>query len=200
MQLSTEQAFCLPLLNPKSEKLHIIQTPVEIEISKELPKISLVKTSFQKLKNDLASFDKVVKVKTTPDAITERSWGFERTKKVFKEEDIPFINSFRAPFKDFENGLHNELNEVKTVFNQMKDVVQQCSVDKKYFNIEKKEVSLDNDRLLDHIIVQDVMNIMMHVDFVLAKVSPADNLEIDLKLRDWSRKMITYLNFSYLKI
>ncbi|GKC81337.1 hypothetical protein Tco_1137054, partial [Tanacetum coccineum] len=121
------------------------------------------------------SFDKVVKVRTTPDAITEGSWGFEHTKKVFKEEVIPFINSLRASFKDFENGLHNELNEVKTVFKQMKAAVEQCSIDKKYFDIQKKEVSLDNDRLLDHIICQDVMNIVMHVDSVLAKVLPADN-------------------------
>ncbi|GJT78747.1 hypothetical protein Tco_1045472 [Tanacetum coccineum] len=69
------------------------------------------------------SFDKVVKVRTTPDAITEGSWGFEHTKKVFKEEVIPFINSLRVSFKDFENGLHNELNEVKTVFNQMEAAV-----------------------------------------------------------------------------
>ncbi|GKA06565.1 hypothetical protein Tco_0685789 [Tanacetum coccineum] len=130
MQLSAEQAFWLPLSNPKSEQLDIIQTPV-------------------------------VKVRTTPDAITEGSWGFEHTKKVFKEEVIPFINSLRASFKDLENGLHNELNEVKTMFNQMEAAVELCSVDKKYFDIQKKEVFLDNDRLLDHIICQDVMNIVI---------------------------------------
>ncbi|GKB88267.1 uncharacterized mitochondrial protein-like protein, partial [Tanacetum coccineum] len=63
-----------------------------------------------------------------------------------------------------------ELNEVKTVFNQMKAAVEQCSVDKKYFDIQKKELSLDNDRLLDHIICQDVLNIVMHVDSVHVNV------------------------------
>ncbi|GJY60684.1 retrovirus-related pol polyprotein from transposon TNT 1-94 [Tanacetum coccineum] len=127
MQLSAEQSFWLPLSNPKSEQLDVTQTPVEIEVPKELPKVCLVKTSFQKLKNHLASFDKVVKVRTTPDAITEGSWGFEHTKKVFIDEVIPFINSLRATFKDFDNGLHNELNEVKTAFNQMEAAVEQCS-------------------------------------------------------------------------
>ncbi|GKC55052.1 hypothetical protein Tco_1077797 [Tanacetum coccineum] len=155
MQFSVEQAFWLPLSNLKSEQLDVTQTLVEIEVPKELPKVSLVKTSFQKLKNHLASFDKVVKVRTTPDAITEGSWGFEHTKKVLKEEVIPFINSSRVSFKDFKNGLHSELNEVKTVFNQMEAAVDQCSVDKKYFDIQKKELSIDNDRLLDHIICQD---------------------------------------------
>ncbi|GKB94610.1 retrovirus-related pol polyprotein from transposon TNT 1-94 [Tanacetum coccineum] len=55
---------------------------------------------------------------------------------------------------------------MKTVFNQMKAAVEQCSVERKYFDIQKKDLSLDNDRLLDHIICQDVMNIVMHVDSV----------------------------------
>ncbi|GJY58930.1 hypothetical protein Tco_0458822 [Tanacetum coccineum] len=181
-----KQAFWLPLSNPKSEQLDVTQTPVEIEVPKEIPKVSLVKTSFQKIKNHLAGFDKVVKVRTTPDAITEGSWGFEHTKKVFKEEIILFINSLRASFKDFENGLHNKLNEVKTVLNQMEAVVEKCFEDKKYFDIKKKELSLDNDRLLDHIICQDVMNIVRHADSVLVNVLSAnnkclvnDNLEIE---------------------
>ncbi|GJR03608.1 hypothetical protein Tco_0526592 [Tanacetum coccineum] len=165
MQLSAEQAFWLPISNLKSEQLVVTQTPVEIEVPKELPK--------------------VVHVRTTPDAITEGSWGFKHTKKVFLKEVIPFINSLRATFKDFDNGLHSELNEVKMDFNQMEMIVEQCSVDKK-INIQKKELSLDIDRLLDHIICQDFMNIMMHDDSVPINVLPAnnkclvnDNLEIE---------------------
>nr|GFA01905.1 hypothetical protein [Tanacetum cinerariifolium] len=59
----------------------------------------------------------------------------------------------------FEHGLHKELKEMKSVFKQMETAVAKCSVDKKYFKIEKKELSLDNDRLLEHIICQDVMNV-----------------------------------------
>ncbi|GKC91269.1 hypothetical protein Tco_1151918 [Tanacetum coccineum] len=77
--------------------------------------------------------------------------------------------------KDFDNGLHSELNEVKTVFNQMEAAVEQCSVDEKYFDIQKKELSLDNDRLLDHIICQDVMNIVIHANSISVNVLPADN-------------------------
>ncbi|GJY50286.1 hypothetical protein Tco_0441133 [Tanacetum coccineum] len=123
---------------------------VLMEAPSELPKVSMVKTSFQKLKNHLASFDKVVKVRTTHDAITKGSW-------------------------DFNNGLHIEINEVKMVFNQIEVVVEQCSVDKKYFDIQKKEIFLDNDRLLEHIICQDVMNILMHADYVTVNVLPANN-------------------------
>ncbi|GJS50552.1 retrovirus-related pol polyprotein from transposon TNT 1-94 [Tanacetum coccineum] len=51
-----------------------------------------------------------------------------------------------------------------------------CSVDKKYFDIQKKELSLDNDRLLDHIICQDVTNIVMHDNFVLVNVLSANHI------------------------
>ncbi|GJV93734.1 gag-pol polyprotein [Tanacetum coccineum] len=61
-----------------------------------------------------------------------------------------------------------------------------CAVDKKYFDIQKKEIFLNNDRLLEDIICQDVMNIVMHADFVPVNVLPAnnkclvhDNLEIE---------------------
>ncbi|GJT13799.1 hypothetical protein Tco_0860841 [Tanacetum coccineum] len=155
MHMSAEQAFWLSLSNPKSKQLDIIQTPVEIEVPKELPK--------------------VVKVRTTLDAITEGPWDFEHTKNIFKEKVIPFINSLQASFKDFENGLHSELIEVKTMFNQMEANADQCSVEKKYFDIQKKELSLDNDRLLDHIMCQDVMYIVMHANSVPDNVLLADN-------------------------
>ncbi|GKA79139.1 retrovirus-related pol polyprotein from transposon TNT 1-94 [Tanacetum coccineum] len=85
------------------------------------------------------------------------------------------LETSRGVVEYFENGLHSELNEVKMVFNQMEAAVDQCSIDKKYFDIQKKEVSLDSDRLLNHIICQDFMNIMMHVNYVFVNVLHADN-------------------------
>nr|GEX28984.1 retrovirus-related Pol polyprotein from transposon TNT 1-94 [Tanacetum cinerariifolium] len=53
--------------------------------------------------------------------------------------------------------------------------VAKCLVDKKYLEIKKKELSLDNDRLLEHIICQDVMNIVMHANDHHDNVFPANN-------------------------
>ncbi|GKE73865.1 hypothetical protein Tco_1535906 [Tanacetum coccineum] len=185
MQLSAEQAFWLPFSNPKPEHPNDTQTSVGVEVPKELRKVSLVNTSVKRLKNHLASFDKVMKVRTTPDAITEGSWGFEHTKKVFNEEVFPFKNSLQTLVKDFENGLFNELNEVKMMFNQIEDAIDQCSVDKKLFEIEKKELKLENECLLEHIICQDVMNIVMNVDdksinvLHVQNTFPDDNIALD---------------------
>ncbi|GKE55608.1 hypothetical protein Tco_1494793 [Tanacetum coccineum] len=40
--------------------------------------------------------------------------------------------------------------------------VDQCSVDRKYFEIEKKELLIENDRILEQIIFQDVMCTAIH--------------------------------------
>ncbi|GJS43012.1 retrovirus-related pol polyprotein from transposon TNT 1-94 [Tanacetum coccineum] len=56
-----------------SPKLHLSSRPTKVEVSKELPKVSMVNTSLKKLKYYLASFDVVVKERTTPTAITEGS-------------------------------------------------------------------------------------------------------------------------------
>ncbi|GJU21668.1 hypothetical protein Tco_1155010 [Tanacetum coccineum] len=145
-ELSAEQALWLPISNPIFEQLFVQTTPVRMEAPSELPKVSMVKTSFQKLKNHLASFDKVVKVRTIPIAIIEGSSGFKHTKAIFNQELIPFIKTLRDLFKDFDNGLHSELNEMKMVFNQMEAAVEQY-----------------------------VMNIMMHADSVSVSVLSANN-------------------------
>ncbi|GJX33720.1 hypothetical protein Tco_0245277 [Tanacetum coccineum] len=56
------------------------------------------------------------------------------------------------------------LKDMKAVFNQMETEVAKYSVDKKYVEIEKKELFLENDRLLEHIICQDVINVVIHAN------------------------------------
>ncbi|GKA23157.1 hypothetical protein Tco_0709119 [Tanacetum coccineum] len=43
-------------------------------------------------------------------------------------------------FADFELGLYREVYEMKAIFEQMKTEVEQCFVEKRYFEIEKKEL------------------------------------------------------------
>ncbi|GJV46333.1 hypothetical protein Tco_1430869 [Tanacetum coccineum] len=82
----------------------------------------------------------------------------------------------------------------------MEATIEQCSVDKKCFDIQKKELSLDNDRLLDHIICQDVINIVMHADYVPVNVLPAyneclvhDKLEIE-QLEQETDHLYSFIN------
>ncbi|GJZ97991.1 retrovirus-related pol polyprotein from transposon TNT 1-94 [Tanacetum coccineum] len=96
-----------------------VASPVKVEAPKELPKVSLVNESLKKLKFQLAKFDNVVKIRTTPDAL-------------------------------------------QTVFDQMDAAVQQSLVDKQCLEIAKKELLLENNRLLQQIMSQDVLLTMVN--------------------------------------
>ncbi|GJR08846.1 putative zinc finger, CCHC-type containing protein, partial [Tanacetum coccineum] len=99
---------------------------------------------------DPGQSETMVKKRITSDAITEGELGFEHTKKVFNKEVIPFKNSLQTLVKDLKKGLLNELNEVKTVFNQMEAVVDQY-----------------------------VVNIVMHADDKFVNVLPVQNTFLD---------------------
>ncbi|GJU57657.1 hypothetical protein Tco_1235423 [Tanacetum coccineum] len=68
-ELSDEQAFWLQTSHLNTDQSS--SSPVKIEAPKELSKVSLVNTSFKKLRCHLGQFDIVVKKQITPDAITK---------------------------------------------------------------------------------------------------------------------------------
>ncbi|GJU40859.1 retrovirus-related pol polyprotein from transposon TNT 1-94 [Tanacetum coccineum] len=174
-ELSAEQAFWFHILNPTIEPSY--SPPVIVDVPSELPKVSLVNASLKKLKFHLAQFDSVVKKRTTPSALEEGEWGFEHTKTIFNNEIIPFLKYLKYIFNVFDKDLLNEITEVQTVFDQMKATVQQSSVDKQCVEITKKELLLENDRLLHIIMPQDVMITVMNSMFV---TNESANMEMQI--------------------
>ncbi|GJU45738.1 hypothetical protein Tco_1203004 [Tanacetum coccineum] len=162
-------------------------TPVRIEAPSELPKVSLVNESLKKLKYQLANFDKVVKKRLTSDAITTGSWGFEHTKGCFLTKIIPFLKVLKDTFNAFDKTLLDEITEVQTVFNQMEAAVDQCSVDKNVFEIQIKQLRIDNDQLLNQIMSQEIVHIVANsVDICDVKKSCVNDckkcLELEIEL------------------
>ncbi|GKD87431.1 hypothetical protein Tco_1358585 [Tanacetum coccineum] len=158
-ELSAEQAFWLKY-SSLSETPVKSRTPVRIEAPSKLPKVSLVNKSLKKLKYQLANFDKVVKKRLTSDAITAGSQGFEHTKECFVTEIIPFLKVLKDTFNVFDKTLLDEIIEVQTVFNQMKAAVDQCFVDKNIFEIQIKQLRINNDQLLNQIMSQEIVHIV----------------------------------------
>nr|GEU50145.1 Gag-Pol polyprotein [Tanacetum cinerariifolium] len=123
-ELSAEQAFWSRYsVQPKEPNLSASTSIVEVP--KELPKVSMVNSSLKKLKFHLASFDMVVKERTTATAITEGTWGFEHTKACFRDDIIPFVKTLKELFNSFDQFLIDELTEVQNVFYQMEQAVEQ---------------------------------------------------------------------------
>nr|GEU39192.1 retrovirus-related Pol polyprotein from transposon TNT 1-94 [Tanacetum cinerariifolium] len=100
--------------------------PTIVEVPKELPRVSMVNTSLKKLKHHLASFDMVIKERTTATAITEGSWGFEHTKACFINEIILFaVEQYHLESKTFEVKMNKVLSKNERLLEQVisKDIV-----------------------------------------------------------------------------
>ncbi|GJS06894.1 retrovirus-related pol polyprotein from transposon TNT 1-94, partial [Tanacetum coccineum] len=85
-ELSAEQAFWSKNYVNSSEPTLSIR-PTNVEVPKELPKVSMVNTSLKKLKHHLSNFDVVVKERTTPTAITkdpEKDMVIKKLKEIIK--------------------------------------------------------------------------------------------------------------------
>nr|GEU91968.1 ribonuclease H-like domain-containing protein [Tanacetum cinerariifolium] len=163
-----------------SEEPNLSTRTTIVEVPKELPKVSMVNSSLKKLKFHLASFDMVVKERTTATAITEGTRRFEHTKACFRDEIIPFVKALKYVFNSFDQFLIDELTEVQNVFNQIEQAVEQHCVEKNKFQDKMKDVLKENARLLEQAISTDIVNIVVNAnvnyaclkDQVLALASP----------------------------
>ncbi|GKD97058.1 hypothetical protein Tco_1380955, partial [Tanacetum coccineum] len=160
-ELSAEQAFWSKNSVNSSEPTLSIR-PTNVEVPKELPKVSMVNTSLKKLKYHLANFDVVVKERTTPTAITEGSWGFEHTKACFRDEIIPFVKALKDLFSTFNQHLVDELSEVQNVFYQMEQAVEQHRIESKTFEVKMNQVLNENERLLEQVMSKDIVNLLVN--------------------------------------
>nr|GEW26259.1 hypothetical protein [Tanacetum cinerariifolium] len=146
----------------QSEEHNLSAGTTIVEVPKELLKVSIVNSSLKKLKFHLASFDVVVKERTTATAITEGTWGFEHTKACFRDDIIPFVKALKELFSSFDQFLIDELTEVQNVLKQMDQAVEQRYDEKNKFQDKMKNVLKDNDRLLEKAISIDIVNIVVH--------------------------------------
>ncbi|GJX34379.1 hypothetical protein Tco_0245936 [Tanacetum coccineum] len=117
-ELSAKQAFWLKHSNYNPDTSVKSHTPVRIEAPSELPRVSLVNESLKKLKYQLASFDKVVKMRTTSGAITA---------------EIVHIAMNYVDSLDVKKSRVNDCNkclELKTELLKKKDLIEKDVYDK----------------------------------------------------------------------
>nr|GEZ62360.1 hypothetical protein [Tanacetum cinerariifolium] len=144
-----------------SKEPNLSSRPTQVEVLKELPKVSMVNTSLKKLKYHLACFDVVVKERTTATAIIEGTWGFEHIKACFRDEIVPFVKALKDLFNLFDQVLIDELSEVQNVFYQMKQAVEQHRGESNRFQAKMNKVLNENERLLEQATSKDIVNIVV---------------------------------------
>ncbi|GJR28441.1 hypothetical protein Tco_1104673 [Tanacetum coccineum] len=194
-ELSAEQAFWSQN-SVNSPEPTLSSRPTKVEVSKELPKVSMVNTSLKKLKYHLAGFDVVVKERTTPTTIIEGSWGFEHTKACFRDEIIPYVKALKDLFNTFDQYLIDELFEVQNVFDQMEQIVEQHRLESKTFEVKINQVLNENEPLLEQVISKDIVNTIVNsfVDIAFVNVYECEKcLKLETELlnkKDFVKKEI----------
>nr|GEU48183.1 hypothetical protein [Tanacetum cinerariifolium] len=146
----------------------------------------VVNSCLNKLKFHLASFDMVVKERTTSTAITEGTWGFEHTKACFYDDIIPFVKALKELFTLFDQCLIDKVTEVQNVFKQIKLAIEQHCEEKNMFQNKTKSILKDNDRLLQKVISVDIVNLVLydHVNVDCMNVNACEGcvtIEFELK-------------------
>nr|GFA97604.1 hypothetical protein [Tanacetum cinerariifolium] len=157
---SAEQAFWSQY-SVQTDEPNLFGTTI-VEVTKVLLKVSMVNSCLKKLKFHLASFDMVVKERTTTTAITEGIWGFVHTKACFRDDIIPFVKSLKELFTSFDQCLIDEVIDVQNVFTQIELAVEQHYEEKTKVQIKMENVLQENDRLLTQALSVEIVNIVVH--------------------------------------
>ncbi|GJZ26422.1 hypothetical protein Tco_0570675 [Tanacetum coccineum] len=120
-ELSAEQAFWLKHSNYNPDTSVKSHTPVRVEAPSELPKVSLLNERLKKLKYQLASFDKVVKKRTTSDAITADKNAFKIQIKQLRIDNDQLLKQIMS-----QEIVHIVVNSVD-ILNVNKSCVDECN-------------------------------------------------------------------------
>nr|GEU64521.1 hypothetical protein [Tanacetum cinerariifolium] len=126
-ELSAKQAFW-SRYSVNSEEPNLSSSTTIVKVPNELPKVSMVNSSLMKLKFHLASFDVVVKERTTATAITEGTWGVtieSEIKNDFIQKECydTSLQKFNILEKhcislEVDNQLKKEIFQKNTLFSQ----------------------------------------------------------------------------------
>ncbi|GJZ74315.1 hypothetical protein Tco_0638461 [Tanacetum coccineum] len=89
-------------------------------------------------------------------------FGVHHVKRAYESDVKPLVSELRDSLTKFEQELHKEVLEIKQIFEGMETDVNVYFVKKKYFKIEKKQLFIENDRLLEKSISCDIMCTILH--------------------------------------
>ncbi|GKE96336.1 hypothetical protein Tco_1581191, partial [Tanacetum coccineum] len=138
-ELSVEQAFWSHNSMNSSDPNPSCR-PTKNEVPKELPKVSMVNTSLNKLKHHLAGFDVVVKERTTTTAITEGSDNSISNQSALNFDQYFEFNELKAQSQEKDMAIKKLKERIKSLSGSMNE----DKVKKDIEEIEMINIELDH--------------------------------------------------------
>ncbi|GJU41084.1 hypothetical protein Tco_1194041 [Tanacetum coccineum] len=183
-QLTPEQIFCSKdFIKMKAEALkeqtaasrpikalmvYPPNTPATL-VPRVLPTKSQVKINIFALIQLFSEFKKTCKKRITPTGLTEGENGFEQTNECYLTEDIPFFKTLKEHFKGIQKALTKEIKEMKDIFKVLETEVDQNVVNRKHYEIERKNLLIANDNLISNCLSKEVFYIAMNSELTISR-------------------------------
>ncbi|GJY89892.1 retrovirus-related pol polyprotein from transposon TNT 1-94 [Tanacetum coccineum] len=161
-ELSREQVYWLPA-DERATQLSDQTKPVTPFVHTR-PAPSKVRTQLLKLKETFPAFETIIKRRTTPTFHEQGEWRFVHTKKAFTEQVIPFYEHVKELVQSLEENLVNEVTEFMRIFDELDAEYEQCLLEKKNWQIEKKNLLIQNECLITDSIAKDICSIVLASD------------------------------------
>nr|GEZ68875.1 hypothetical protein [Tanacetum cinerariifolium] len=134
-----------------------------------LPTKSQVKLNIFTLIQLFLEFEKTCKKRITPTGLTEGERGFEQTKECYLTEDIPFFKILKEQFEGIQKAPTKEIKEMKEIFKELETEVDQNVVNRKYDEIERKNLLITNDNLIVGFLSKEVFYIATYFELTASR-------------------------------
>ncbi|GJU72955.1 hypothetical protein Tco_1264360 [Tanacetum coccineum] len=143
-------------------------TPATL-VPRVLPTKSQVKINIFALIQLFSEFEKTCKKRITPTGLTEGERGFEQTKECYLTEVIPFFKTLKEHFEGIQKALTKEIKEMKEIFEELEAEVDQNVVNRKYDEIERKNLLIANDNLIADCLSKEVFYIATNSELTVSR-------------------------------
>nr|GFB54624.1 hypothetical protein [Tanacetum cinerariifolium] len=123
-----------------------------------------------KIKECITVFEKLIKERTVPPPSilsSHRLW--HHTKECFDEQITPFFNNIKQLFQTLDTNIFQEVKEFERIFDELDAEYERILLEKN-MQIEKKNLLITNECLIDNSIANDICSIALAYDLVMPPV------------------------------
>ncbi|GJZ41952.1 retrovirus-related pol polyprotein from transposon TNT 1-94 [Tanacetum coccineum] len=157
-------------------------TPATL-VPRVLPTKIQVKINIFALIQLFLEFEKTCKKRITPTGLTEGERGFEQTKECYLTEVIPFFKTLKEHFEGIQKALTKEIKEIKEIFEELEAEVDQNVMDRKYDEIEQKNLLIANDNLIVDCLSKEVFYIATNSELTISRFTEMHDAYTVIKAR-----------------
>ncbi|GJR21799.1 retrovirus-related pol polyprotein from transposon TNT 1-94 [Tanacetum coccineum] len=119
----------------------------------------------------------------TPMGLTEGERGFEQTKECYLIEVIPFFKTLKEHFEGIQKALTKEIKEMKDIFEELEAEVDQNVMNRKYDEIEQKNLLNANHNLIADCLSKEVFYIATISELTVSRFTEMHDAHIIVQAR-----------------